>query len=256
MPLSTRFHVIPAFAVGALLLIAAVLVPAHPAFAQSDTAACVAGGAVSDAANNPGLVSDCDTLLAARDTLAGTATLNWSASTPIDLWEGVKVGGSPLRITGLALGGKGLTGSIPAELGGLHNLDSLLLAPNQLTGCISKGLRDVVDNDLDELGLPYCDVLLSGLTVSPGSLVPQFDPYRTDYSAVVGLLPVRVKVIPTNDHDATFLFLDENDVEVADADTVLAGFQVEFGAGTPAIKIKVVSQDKLATHTYANYGPG
>ena len=239
-----------AIAVGATALLAAVLVPVHPASAQSDTAACVAGGAVSDAANNPGLVSDCDTLLAERDTLAGTATLNWSADTPMGWWEGVKVGGSPLRITGLALGGKGLTGSIPAGLGSLRNLDSLLLAPNQLTGCIPKGLRDVADNDLDELGLPYCDVLLSGLTVSPGSLVPQFDPYRTDYSAVVGLLPVRVTVIPTNDHDATFLFLDENDVEVADADNTLEGFQVEFGAGVPAIKIRVVSQDDQATHTY------
>ena len=108
----------------------------------------------------------------------------------------------------------------------------------------------MVDNDFDELGLPFCDVLLSGLTVSPGSLVPQFDPYRTDYSASVGLLPVIATVIPTNDHNATFLFLDENDVEVADADTVLEGFQVEFGAGVPAIKIRVVSQDNQATHTY------
>ena len=68
---------------GVLALLAAILVVADPASAQSDTAACVAGGAVSDAVNNPGLVSDCDTLLAARDTLAGSATLNWSASTPI-----------------------------------------------------------------------------------------------------------------------------------------------------------------------------
>ena len=28
--------------------------------------------------NNPGLVSDCEALLASRDTLVGTATLNWS----------------------------------------------------------------------------------------------------------------------------------------------------------------------------------
>ena len=87
-----------------------------------------------------------------------------------------------------------------------------------MTGCIPDGLRHVVDNDFDELGLPFCDVLLSGLTVSPGSLVPQFDAHRTDYSASVGLSPVTVTVNPTNDHDATFLFLDENDIEVADAD--------------------------------------
>ena len=35
-----------------------------------------------------------------------------------------------------------------------------------------------------------------------------------------------------------------------DADRTLAGFQVEFGAGVPAIKIRVVSQDNQATHTY------
>ena len=60
---------IPAIAVAALILIAAVLVPAHPASAQSDPTSCAAGGAVADPANNPGLVSDCDALLAARDTL-------------------------------------------------------------------------------------------------------------------------------------------------------------------------------------------
>ena len=43
---------------------------------------CVSGGAVVDATNT-GLVSDCGMLLAARDTLAGTASLNWSADTPI-----------------------------------------------------------------------------------------------------------------------------------------------------------------------------
>ena len=108
----------------------------------------------------------------------------------------------------------------------------------------------MAENDLGDINLPFCDVLLSGLTVSPGSLVPQFDPDRTDYSASVGLSPVTVTLIPTNDQNATFLFLDENDGEVADADTVLEGFQVEFGAGVPAIKIRVVSQDNQATHTY------
>ena len=35
-----------------------------------------------------------------------------------------------------------------------------------------------------------------------------------------------------------------------DADNTLEGFQVEFGAGVPAIKIRVVSKDNQATHTY------
>lgn len=139
---------------------------------------------------------------------------------------------------------------IPASLTSLSNLRSLYLSANQLTGCVSEGLREVADNDLYELGLPFCDVLLSGLTVSPGSLVPQFDAYRTDYSASVGLAPVTVTLDPTNDHGATFQFLDDNDAEVADADNTVEGFQVEFGAGVPAIKIRVVSQDDQATHTY------
>ena len=144
-----------------------------------------------------------------------------------------------------------LTGEIPAELGNLDRLERLYLAQNQLTGCIPGVSRGVAENDLEQLGLPFCDVLLSGLHVSPGSLVPQFDPYRIEYSAAVGLSPVTVTVIPANDHNATILFLDENDLEVADADDTLADFQIDFGAGIAAIKIKVVSQDSLATHTYA-----
>ena len=61
---------------------------------------CANGEAVSDAANNPGLVSDCEVLLAARDTLAGDAMLDWSAGTPIERWEGVYLYGSPQRVTG------------------------------------------------------------------------------------------------------------------------------------------------------------
>ena len=158
--------------------------------------------------------------------------------------------GSLANLRWLFLSENQLTGEIPKELGNLANLERLYLSENQLTGCIPYGLRHVVDNDFDELGLPFCDALLSGLTVSPGSLVPQFDPYRTDYSASVGLSPVTVTVNPSNDHNATFQFLDDNDLVLVDADRTLAGFQVEFGAGVPAIKIRVVSQDNQATHTY------
>ena len=37
----------------------------------------------------------CEALLAARDTLAGSRTLNWSGSTAIGSWDGVTVDGSP-----------------------------------------------------------------------------------------------------------------------------------------------------------------
>ena len=87
-----------------------------------------------DADNNPGLVSDCEALLASRDTLAGTATLNWSADEPIGEWDGVTLGGPVSHIMELVLLGRELNGEIPPELGDLTGLRWLDLADNQLTG--------------------------------------------------------------------------------------------------------------------------
>ena len=141
--------------------------------------ACVNGGAVVDATNT-GLVSDCGMLLAARDTLAGTAALNWSADTPIADWIGVALGEASGRVTEILLGGMGLNGNIPKQLGSLTNLQSLDLSDNRLTGsiaaelldlsnlqklylggnlltgCVPDGLRDVPNNDIARLGLPFC----------------------------------------------------------------------------------------------------
>ena len=100
-------------------------------------------GAVPDPANNPGLVSDCEALLASRDTLAGDATLDWSADRPIEEWEGVAVGGTPQRITRLQLHSKGLNGEIPPELGSLVHLQALDLSSNDLTGQIPPELGDL-----------------------------------------------------------------------------------------------------------------
>ena len=51
-----------------------------------------------------------------------------------------------------------LTGTIPPELSNiLYSLEELLLAGNQLEGCIPQVLRGVGTNDLDELGLPFCE---------------------------------------------------------------------------------------------------
>ena len=210
---------------------------------------CSTGNAVADAANNPGLVADCEVLRAARDTLAGTASLNWSPDTPITAWDGVTVGGTPQRVTGLALVQEQLSGSIPPELGSLPNLQSLLLSGNQLTGCIPQGLRDMASNDLASLGLPFCDVLLSGLTISPGVLTPAFTSYQIAYTAAVG--PSPITVTPANAHNAAIAFLGENDVLIPDADGALAGHQVDLGYGTTIINIKVTSQDGKASLAYA-----
>lgn len=77
----------PAIRVLALAVFAGLFLGLSPGFAQ--TPDCSNGVAVPDPTNNPGLAADCETLLAARDTLAGTATLNWSDSTSIDSWTGL-----------------------------------------------------------------------------------------------------------------------------------------------------------------------
>ena len=149
--LTTRFPVLPAAAIGALALLVAMMALVHPAFSEGVAASCATGRAVEDAANNLGLVSDCDALLVARDTLAGSATLNWSAGTPIGQWVGVTVIGSPLRVTKLTLSRRGLAGEIPAELGSLSTLQSLDLSENQLSGKIPAelgGLTNLVELDL------------------------------------------------------------------------------------------------------------
>ena len=108
--------------------------------------------AVPGAASHPGLVADCEALLAARDTLAGSGTLNWSGSTAIASWDGVTVDGSPLRVTSLVLSDSQLTGTIPPELGNLNNLERLSLTRNQLTGDIPPELSLLTNLQLLALG--------------------------------------------------------------------------------------------------------
>ena len=62
---------------------------------------CSQGIAVPDPWNNPGLVGDCKALLEARDALAGTTKLDWSGHVYIGSWDGIELGGSPLRVTHL-----------------------------------------------------------------------------------------------------------------------------------------------------------
>ena len=104
---------------------------------------CSSGDAVEDAADNPGLVADCEALLSSRDRLAGTATLNWSEDTLISEWDGVILGETPRRVTQLYLVRKGLDGTIPADLGSLSRLTGLYLHRNELTGPIPPQLGEL-----------------------------------------------------------------------------------------------------------------
>ena len=79
--------------------------------------------------------------------------------------------GSLANLQQLRLDGNQLTGEIPSELGRLMNLVVLHLSGNQLTGCVPAGWQDVEDNDLDQLGLSFCDPL--------ADLISQYDETRT-----------------------------------------------------------------------------
>ena len=99
------------------------------------TSPCVVGDAVRDR-TNAGLIHDCEALLDVRDTLAGSATLNWSTDTRIWAWDGVIREGDPLRVTKLVLRDRNLDGTIPAALGKLSSLVVLNLHSNMLSGAI------------------------------------------------------------------------------------------------------------------------
>ena len=147
MPLAKRTAILPVVARLALALLIGMLATVQPAPAQIyASSSCATGEAVTDAPNNPGLASDCETLLSARDTLQGdtstrmmadppdgTGTLNWSASIPMAEWTGVELRGSPVRVRTVRLPRRLLAGSIP-ELDGLEELEELHLDRNQLTG--------------------------------------------------------------------------------------------------------------------------
>ena len=163
--------------------------PGVPAPAQPPAPyACAVGSAVSNPSTDWALVHDCEALLAAKDTLRGTAALDWSVDSAITGWEGVTVAGTPIRVTKLLLSNESLsgtippelgdlselthlnlssnslTGEIPRELGGLSNLTEIKLSGNSLTGCIPAALKDVTTNDLSSLNLLYCPPAPDGLT--------------------------------------------------------------------------------------------
>ncbi len=162
-------------------ILASARTVAIPPYVPPAPSSCVWGRAVAEPFENPGLLADCDALLALRDQLAGTGSLNWSAMTPIASWDGVTVGGSPPRVTvldvadrdltgeitgwlghltelvELRLEGNALTGAIPSKLGRLEKLSRISLAGNSLTGCAPPAWHAVEDNDLAALGMPFCE---------------------------------------------------------------------------------------------------
>ena len=146
---------------------------------------CASGTAVSNPTANPGLVADCNTLLGLQSALAGTAVLNWSVDTSIASWEGVRISGTPRRVTELDLDRKELTGVIPPELRDLAGLEILDLYLNALTGEIPPELGDL--SQLEDLHLGDNN-LTGGIPAELGGLTELTDLWLAD-NGLTGAIP-------------------------------------------------------------------
>ena len=137
----------------AACLVGAGLAWAVPMAAQDGAASsqCANGTVVPEPEDHPGLVSDCEVLLALRDRFAGDVDLPWSVATPMTGWEGIWVEDSAVKW--LVLSDNALTGPIPPELGQLTNLKGLTLSGNELSGPIPPELGQLTN--LQTLDLEY-----------------------------------------------------------------------------------------------------
>ena len=150
----------------------------------------------------------------------------------------------------LNLSGNRLEGEIPAALANLTDLESLYLSgeSNSFTGCIPSGLRRVDDHDLDELGIPFCDVALSGLTVSPGQLDEPFDSTQTSFAATV--YQSRITVTPAAVERSSFDTLDDGGNLIADADASASGHQFDLSSDNETIRVRITSGSGRYSETY------
>ena len=92
---------------------------------------------------DPGIVADCEALLASKDLLRGDQALNWSEDLSIDSWQGIEIAHE--RVVGIDLSSRGLSGSIPSELAILTNLRRLVLILNKLNGLIPPEVGNLED---------------------------------------------------------------------------------------------------------------
>ena len=110
---------------------------------SADMAACGEGVVVPDPGANRSLVEDCEVLLELQNVLAGSRGLDWLVDRDISEWEGIVVGGWPLRVHGIEIRSRGLRSEIPSGLSRLEELRVLDVSRNGLTGGIPPELGEL-----------------------------------------------------------------------------------------------------------------
>ena len=103
------------------------------------------------------------------------------------------------------------------------------------------------------------DANLSALTIADGEArfatirSPGFSPSVTAYTSHAASLVDQITVEATANNaagGATVAYLDENDQELADADTETEGFQFDLAVGDNTLKMEVTAADTITTRTY------
>ena len=142
---------------------------------------------------------------------------------PVPTWLG-----SLANLRYLYLNSNQLSGPIPTELGSLSKLQGLFLSGNQLTGCIPVGIAGVANNDLSQLGLPFCAGALGAPTI--GTLTPGADFLTITWAA------------PTGSPESAIIAYDLRYIETAvrgnsDADWTIVEDVWTTGSGTLSYQI-------------------
>ncbi|MCE2558937.1 MAG: PKD domain-containing protein [Acidobacteria bacterium] len=81
------------------------------------------------------LAADCSALLAIKDTLRGTASLNWTNTLNMTTWDGIFLTTSRDNVQEIRLSNRSMDGSIP-DLSALTSLTAINLSANQLSESI------------------------------------------------------------------------------------------------------------------------
>ena len=184
-----------------------------------------------------GSLSNLESLNLSSNELTGTIPAELGSLSKLQglsLWGNQLTGPVPTWLGSLAnlrylyLNSNQLSGPIPTELGSLSKLQGLFLSGNQLTGCIPVGIAGVANNDLSQLGLPFCAGALGAPTI--GTLTPGADFLTITWAA------------PTGSPESAIIAYDLRYIETAvrgnsDADWTIVEDVWTTGSGTLSYQI-------------------